>query len=193
MSQEERYGNRDLTYSAWHRRNSIGRHVGQEEARLLAMIDIDASIWIESHDATKKPLVLIETAKDIGQDCKPSTILTNLAIRCDLPAYLVLYKVSERPNPADPTCKDIDAFRIKRLYPVPEHTFRTLTPAEWANGLIKAREHGLQKIEACGRMRKTGHDPLVCGLHTSEKCYCAGCIADGQWKKDFTISRGTNV
>lgn len=44
--QEERYGNRDRTYSAWHRRLSTRRFVGLERAQLLAMIDLDAALYV---------------------------------------------------------------------------------------------------------------------------------------------------
>jgi hypothetical protein len=43
--QEERFGNRDRTYSAWHRRSSVRRFVGIEKAQLLAMIDLDGALY----------------------------------------------------------------------------------------------------------------------------------------------------
>jgi hypothetical protein len=36
---DERYGTRDRTYSAWHRRLSTRRFVGIDRAQLLAMLD----------------------------------------------------------------------------------------------------------------------------------------------------------
>ena len=74
MAQEEKYGTRDRTYSAWHRRLSTQRFVGIEKAQLLAMIDLDASLYVEYDDGTKEPLALIETAQDIGQAFKPATV-----------------------------------------------------------------------------------------------------------------------
>ena len=59
MAQEEKYGNRDLTYSAWHRRRSTGRFVGIEHAQLLAMIDMDHTLWIEYDDGSKEPVALV--------------------------------------------------------------------------------------------------------------------------------------
>src|SRR5688500_12286183 len=73
MSQEERFGTRDRSYSAWHRRNSTRRFVGIERAQTLAMIDLDASLYVEYDDATKEPIALIETAIDCGQEFKPAT------------------------------------------------------------------------------------------------------------------------
>ena len=64
MSQEERHGTRDRSYSAWHRRQSTRRYIGIEKATLLAMIDLDASLYVEYDDGTKEPLALIETAQD---------------------------------------------------------------------------------------------------------------------------------
>lgn len=70
MSQEERYGARDMSYSAWHRRNSTRRFIGIEYAQLLAMIDVDVSLYVEYDDKTKMPLALIEIAIDVGQESK---------------------------------------------------------------------------------------------------------------------------
>lgn len=65
--QEEQYGTRDLTYSAWHRRLSTRRFVGIERAQALAMIDLDAALYIEYDQGSKHPVALIETARDVGQ------------------------------------------------------------------------------------------------------------------------------
>ena len=66
MAQEEVYNTRDRSYSAWHRRKSTGRFIGFEHAQLLAMIDLDASLYVEYDDGTKEPIALIETAIDVG-------------------------------------------------------------------------------------------------------------------------------
>ena len=50
--QEEKYGTRDRAYSAWHRRKSTRRFIGIEHAQLLAMIDLDASLYVEYDDGT---------------------------------------------------------------------------------------------------------------------------------------------
>jgi len=72
--QEERYGQRDRAYSAWHRRLSTRRFVGIDRAQLLAMIDLDAALYVDYDDRTKEPVALIETAMDVGQD----------HVRCDM-------------------------------------------------------------------------------------------------------------
>lgn len=92
--QEERYGTRDRTYSAWHRRLSTRRFVGIDRAQLLAMIDLDASLYVEYDDRTKEPVALIETARDVGQEHKPVTVTRRLAVR---PAVLRA-AVSERAD-----------------------------------------------------------------------------------------------
>ena len=90
MAQEEKYGTRDRTYSAWHRRLSTQRFVGIEKAQLLAMIDLDAALYVEYDDGTKEPLALIETAQDVGQAYKPATVTLRLAKRAD---FALLYRI----------------------------------------------------------------------------------------------------
>lgn len=147
MSQEEIYNTRDRAYSAWHRRLSTSRFVGIEKAQLLAMIDLDASVYIEYDDGTKEPLALIETAQDVGQTYKTATVTLNLAKRANLPCYIVLYQLSEKRNPFDGKWMDIKQFRIKRLHPQYEHNWRTMDPKEWALNLIKLRDWQAKKID----------------------------------------------
>ena len=79
MSMEERYGSRDLTYSAWHRTLDPSLHY----------IDLDA---IEYCAQCKEPLALLELAQDVGQGWKATTVLRKLARKARLPAYLVFWK-----------------------------------------------------------------------------------------------------
>mgnify|MGYP003563692217 FL=1 len=147
MSQEERHGTRDRSYSAWHRRQSTRRYIGIEKATLLAMIDLDASLYVEYDDGTKEPLALIETAQDVGQVYKSATVTCNLAKMANLPCYVVLYTLSPDLNLADPEWLDIASFRIKRLYPAPEKEWRIVTPQEWAQGLLRMREWKAGKLD----------------------------------------------
>lgn len=147
MSQEERFGTRDRTYSAWHRRLSTRRFVGIERAQLLAMIDLDSQLWVEYQDKDYVPLALVETALDVGQTRKTATVTRNLARISGLPAYTVLYKPSDAPNPADEACLDIESFRVKRLWPEPETEFRTITPRQWAEALVKIRQWSARKLD----------------------------------------------
>lgn len=147
MPQEERYDTRDRTYSAWHRRLSTRRFVGIENAQLLSMIDLDASLYVEYDDGTKEPLALIETAQDVGQSIKPATVTQKLAKRANLPAYVLLYKKSATPNPSNPEYADIASFRYKRLWPDPCGTWVTVTPDEWAENLLKLRKHSARAVD----------------------------------------------
>lgn len=145
--QEERYGDRDRAYSAWHRRGSTRRFVGLDRAQLLAMIDLDAALYVEYDNGSKEPLALIETARDVGQAFKAATVTTRLAMRARLPCYCLLYALDSRANPADPRWRDIRSFRVRRMWPKPEARWRTLSPQEWANALLKIREWATIRLD----------------------------------------------
>ncbi len=161
MAQEEIYGTRDRTYSVWHRRMSTGRYVGIERAQTLAMIDLDATLYVECRDGNFEPLMLIETAIDKGQAFKPATMTRNLSkatftncpnchfesSRDGIPAYCLLYKISDTPNPEYPDTKDIEVFRVKRIWTKPEKVWREITPAEWTDALIKLREWSARRVD----------------------------------------------
>lgn len=144
---EEKYGSRDLAYSAWHRRNSISRYpiVGMRKAGLLGMIDLDAVYYVEYRDSDRMPLAIVETAIDVGQKYKPATVTTNLAKywkngNNHLSAYCLLYRLSERENPEDPLVRDIEHFRVRRLWPHPlDSDWQTITPRAWARHLCEIR------------------------------------------------------
>jgi hypothetical protein len=149
MAQEETYGTRDRSYSAWHRRKSTQRFVGIEKAQTLAMIDLDVSLWVEYDDGTKEPLALIETAMDVGQSFKPASVTQNLARRCvpTLPAYVLLYMLSADANPFAPDFKDISQFRYRRIWPEPEASWTIVTPAEWAALLVQLRQWSAKRVD----------------------------------------------
>jgi len=148
MSQEEIYGTRGMEYSAWHRRLSTGRFVGSENAQLLAMIDLDVTLYVEYEDGNKKPICLIEVAMDIGQTYKTATVTKNLAEMAGIPAYVVLYKLSEKNNPANDKYKDIDGFRTQRLNPNPEGFWTKLTPNEYAHNLLSMRKRVCDEFDS---------------------------------------------
>jgi len=145
---DEIYGTRDLSYSAWHRAASIKRFVGWERAQLLSMCDADCILFLEYDPFGKEPLCLIETAIDVGQNHKPATAITRLAKRAKLPAYLVLYQRSASLNPGDLRWRDVRQFRIRRLWPRPGAQWRTLSPKEWAEGLLKIRPWSARQLDA---------------------------------------------
>jgi hypothetical protein len=150
LAQEELFGTRNRSYSAWHRRRSTGRFVGIESAQTLAMIDLDASLYVEYDDGTKEPLALIETAEDRGQRIKPATVTRNLARRCrpPIPAYVLLYTLSDQMNPADEEWNDIKSFRVMRIWPYPETLWRCYSPQEWAENLVKLRVWAGRKLDS---------------------------------------------
>lgn len=148
MSQKEIYNSRDRTYSAWHRRLSTGRFIGIERAQLLAMIDLDASLFVEYDDGTKEPLALIETAQDVGQTYKTATVTLKLAQKASLPCFVVLYSPSNDLNPADDKWPDILQFRVKRLWPKFEKEWRIFTPQEWAENLLRLRIWQAKRLDS---------------------------------------------
>lgn len=145
--QEERYGTRDRSYSAWHRRNSTRRFIGLEKAQSLAMIDLDCALYVEYDDATKEPLALIETAQDVGQRFKSATVTTRLAQLAGIPAYVLLYKLGDKLNPADMQWRDIVQFRIRRMWPKPEAAWRLVTPDQWAKALLRIRAWATGRLD----------------------------------------------
>lgn len=137
--QEEKYNTRDRSYSAWHRRFSTRRFVGIERAQLLAMVDMDACLYVEYEDGTKIPIALIETAKDVGQNYKTATVTKNLAKAANIPAFVLLYKLSNQRNPYDKNWFDIESFRVKCLWPRMDNGWKKVTPEDWAKMVLKMR------------------------------------------------------
>lgn len=144
---EERFGTRDLSYSAWHRPRSIGRYVGLEQAQLLCMVDADCVLFLEYEPRNKEPLALVETAIDVGQEHKPATAIMRLAKRARIPAYVVLYQRAAHGNPADPRWADVARFRIRRLWPRTELRWRTVAPHEWAQALLQIRAWSARRLD----------------------------------------------
>ena len=122
MARTERLGVRDLTYSRWHR---LTEPSGQNT---LTYIDLDA---VEYCCRCREPLALLETARDVGQAFKPTTVLCALAERARVPAYLVFYKADKDGN--------IIGFRMRQVYPR-EGEWRMLTPDAYAAFLVSLRD-----------------------------------------------------
>lgn len=149
MAQEEKWGTRDRTYSEWHRRMSTQRFVGIELAQTLAMIDLDAALFVEYDDSTKEPLCLIETARYRGHTHKVATVTQKLAKRTNpiVPAYVLLYETGNERNPAAPDHFDIVSFYYRRIWPTPEANFKKVTPQEWAEGLCTLRGWAAKRVD----------------------------------------------
>lgn len=112
------------------------------------MIDLDGAVYVEFDGSTREPLALVETARDIGQTTKVATVTARLAQRSGIPAYAVLYRVSNTPNPADQRWPDIAGFRVRRVWPHPEPAWRELSPAEWARALLQIRDWSAQRLDS---------------------------------------------
>lgn len=104
MSRQERYGDRDLTFSAWHRTLSND----------CTAIDVD---FLEYCRYCRTPLALIEIARDVGQETKPTSVLAKLGERADVPVYCVLYTASDGR---------VVAARMRRVQPSPTK-FRSMS------------------------------------------------------------------
>lgn len=140
MSQEERTGHRDLTYSRWHRQQSVKRYLGVERAAKLSMIDIDD---VEYCWACKEPLLIIETACANGVKCKTALVSEAVARRSQLPAAIVLYTV-------DPSGEDIASFHVRRLQPQADKDWEVMNPSQYAEWLWSFRE---EHDRSCARRR----------------------------------------
>ena len=127
---DERYGNRDLSYSSWHRVGSIQRYVGLEKAQSLTMFDVDAMPWVETAEYGKTPVAFIETAIDVGQTDKKTYIG-------------VVGKLSDMP--ASPQWSDIESFRVKELYPNKDPSWKWMS-AEYANWLFSSRSKWIERM-----------------------------------------------
>jgi hypothetical protein len=141
----ERYETRDRAYGVWHRAPSIRRYLKSDQAESLTMADLDSVLFTEYDHGGKLPLALVEVARDVGQE-KPAPVMQRLAQLANVPAYVALYTPAASSNPADPNWSDIQSFRVKRLWPRPEATWRILSPTEWANALIQIRAWQLNKF-----------------------------------------------
>jgi hypothetical protein len=162
LSQHERFGGREgeAAYSAFHRSASLSRWLPYEDAVKLSMINLDLCFWIECHHQSFQPIALIETAQDFNQFGKPITALRNLAIRADLPAFCVLYELSEQIDPLT-GLRQVVSFRTRHVWPK-NTEFKRLSPEEYAQGLVKLRKFGLQNIVLAearkGDGQKRNHD-----------------------------------
>ena len=141
MSRYERHGTRSLVYSKWHR-----FYMDHAEP----MIDLDAIEYCGMRGCSK-PLVLIETAVDIGQLNKPTTVLRRLSEESGVLALCVLYRIAEgadrmsgcscQPGALVDGCRHgIDRFRVRKVGPGSVvSTWKILTPEEYRDRLLRVR------------------------------------------------------
>lgn len=165
MTMHERTGLRDMSYSAWHRPASIGRFLNnlnleKHRVRLLdgpwceypdpgkkslatqlGMIDIDHIVYDGKHFHDRKPVALIETARTINEEVpnKQATITAMLGQAAKIPVFVVLYQVSDLPNPADYRHNDIDWFFVRQYWPEKMFRYWQMTPEQYAWFLVRLR------------------------------------------------------
>jgi hypothetical protein len=116
VSRHERTFLRCTAYSTWHRTLDAD----------LTMVDLDA---VEYCARCRRPLAFVETARDVGQTFKPTTITQAVAAAHRAPALCVLYLLNPRGQ--------ILQFRVREL---PSSTWRILTPSDYAAFLRRLRD-----------------------------------------------------
>lgn len=127
MSNHERTGQRDLTYSRWHRDDSIVRYLDGDKrlAYELAVVDID---WCECCRRCWKPLALIETQRSEANP-KSATVTANLAALAGIQAWSVSYSVENG---------EIVRFKRRQLSPLRGEIIEE-SPFAYARWLVSLR------------------------------------------------------
>lgn len=90
-------GERDLAFSRWHREQCPDD---------WSLIDVD---FLGFCKKCSGPILVIEHARDTGQNHKTFTATRNLALASNIPGLLVLYKMDERGVAYE--------FRVKQIAP----------------------------------------------------------------------------
>lgn len=130
MSERELRGERDLTYSRWHRTESMKRFLPEGQAKACGMIDIDDCEYCRTCGET---VALIET-KRWGYVRQSERVTATLAARAQVPAFLVVYKPTETG--------DIEKFSVRQIHPPAPPV--VMDPAEYA-----AWVYGLRARHSC--------------------------------------------
>jgi hypothetical protein len=86
MSDKERTGTRDLTYSTWHRQANLTKYgLALRDAWSLGLIDIDGCEYCRH---CREPLALVETQVS-DRPPKPAPVMATLARMAGIRAYSV--------------------------------------------------------------------------------------------------------
>ena len=112
-------------YSKWHRKFEG-----------IAMIDVD-SVEVCKH--CYKPLAFVELAKDTGQTFKAYTLTKKLALKFDVPGFVVFYKVNEN--------NEIIRFRVKRIARTVGMLHENVKPEKWLAYLQQLQQEHLKECE----------------------------------------------
>jgi len=108
-------------FSEWHR---------QQQG--IRQIDIDGC---EVCEHCYSPLALSETAYDKGQSFKAFWTTRLLALKANIPAYLILYEVDEASEN-----RDVVGLRIKRIAPEVSKDWIKIKPEDFRKELLKIQE-----------------------------------------------------
>ena len=112
-------------YSKWHRKFDG-----------IAMIDVD-SIEVCKH--CYQPLAFIELAKDTGQTFKAYTLTKKLALKFDVPGFVVFYKVNEN--------NEIIRFRVKRVARTVGMLHENVKPEKWFQYLKELQDNHAKECQ----------------------------------------------
>ena len=119
-------------FSEWHRKQQG-----------IRQIDIDGCEVCEN---CYSPLALTETAYDKGQTFKAFWTTRLLALKANLPAYLVLYTVDEASEN-----RDVVGLRIKRIAPVVSKDWIKIKPEDFRQELLKVQQ---KHREVCNKLHE---------------------------------------
>ena len=106
-------------YSKWHRKFEG-----------IAMIDVD-SVEVCKH--CYKPLAFIELAIDTGQTFKAYTLTKKLALKFEVPGYVVFYKTDKND--------EIIRFRVKRIAKTVGMLHENVKPEKWFKYLKELQDN----------------------------------------------------
>ena len=112
-------------YSKWHRKFDK-----------IAMIDVDS---VEVCPHCTEILAIIELAKDTGQKFKAYTLTKKIALKFDVPGFVVFYKTDENDN--------ITKFRVKRIARTVGMLHENVTPEKWLAYLQELQRNHLRNCE----------------------------------------------
>jgi hypothetical protein len=148
VSRHERYSQRDRGFSNWH------RYACADDS---SMVDVDGLEYCGARGCGR-PLLLIETARDVGQSFKPTTALQGLAAAANVPAVTLLWKPSATWKEEPPHCDcqrtrtvvdgcdhGIGEFRCQHVWPVRQRGWKSVSArgiADWINSVHEG--HRLQ-------------------------------------------------
>lgn len=107
-------------FSEWHRKQSG-----------IRQIDIDGC---EVCEYCYEPLALTETSYDKGQTFKAFWTTRLLALKANIPAYLILYTVDEATEN-----RDVVSLRIKRIAPEVSKDWKVIKPEDFRQELLRVQ------------------------------------------------------